>query len=489
VGEQSAARLEGDDYQHLYSWYELLRLLQPDSSLEVAYVEHPGAGAADDVVLIPRQDSGTATRYIQVKWHVAHGQTYSFDSLCEVVRGASSLLGKLFESWKRLRSQGPIEVWLVSNWSYDGDLGRFIDAKSHGFREDFFDGGPRSTGCLARGAWEVKLEATKDELEAFCRCLRFRLGYSSISDLEQQVDDRMRGLGIQTGPKARFAAVGLVRKWIEKGGDTKRITVDTLRAAIREVDLLARTSEAPPLALWIHGWARMTYDVKATAELDWSGFFDVTDRRVPSQTDWDSSLRPALVECRQRFAAMPVKPYIDFRGKLPLTTLLAVGAEFPEVAGFLFRTEQPTRGETLLWRSDSPPTARQFHINEEAHDPSGLHLLVVLSITGDATRDALDLPGRIEGGIKSLILAHPEGGPSDAAIASAGDATALAVQAKATIKEARQRLGTIDTHLVVYAPASFCLFLGQRLNALGDVVTYERAAAGGYQPSLTVSTR
>lgn len=67
-------------------------------------------------------------------------------------------------------------------------------------------------------------------------------------------------------------------------------------------------------------------------------------------------------------------------------------------------------------------------------------------------------------------------------------ASALAVRAKDLIRAFRNRYRASQTHLVLYAPATFCLFLGQRLNALGRIVTYERTVEGGYQASLTIST-
>src|SRR2546421_333494 len=57
VAEQSASRLGGDDYQHLYSWFELLRLLDPESPYESAVVEHPQAEATDDITFHPRKGS------------------------------------------------------------------------------------------------------------------------------------------------------------------------------------------------------------------------------------------------------------------------------------------------------------------------------------------------------------------------------------------------------------------------------------------------
>src|ERR1044072_7930501 len=83
MAEQSAARLEGDRYQHLYSWYELLRLLDDDSIYEYAYVEHPEAGAADDVTLHPPAISSHASRYVQIKWHVDQQYSYSITIIAE----------------------------------------------------------------------------------------------------------------------------------------------------------------------------------------------------------------------------------------------------------------------------------------------------------------------------------------------------------------------------------------------------------------------
>ena len=70
MGEQSASRLEGDRYQHLYSWYELLGLLDADSPFVSGFVEHPEAGAADDVTLHPGEGAPHFTRYEIGRAHV-----------------------------------------------------------------------------------------------------------------------------------------------------------------------------------------------------------------------------------------------------------------------------------------------------------------------------------------------------------------------------------------------------------------------------------
>jgi hypothetical protein len=56
------------------------------------------------------------------------------------------------------------------------------------------------------------------------------------------------------------------------------------------------------------------------------------------------------------------------------------------------------------------------------------------------------------------------------------------------IRGSRNKYRAARTHLVLFAPATFCLFLGQRLNAVGEIITYERTAQGAYQPSVTLKT-
>ena len=140
MGEQSAARLGGDDYQHLYSWYELLRLLDEDSPYAYAYVEHPEAGAVDDVTFHPAVPSSVPTRLVQVKWHVDYTSQYTFESLLAVATGSRSLLRKIFDSWKALGDNGPVEVWLVSNWSPapEPDLGAYLSDRGGRLKDEFF---------------------------------------------------------------------------------------------------------------------------------------------------------------------------------------------------------------------------------------------------------------------------------------------------------------------------------------------------------------
>lgn len=488
LGQQSAARLEGDRYQHLYSWYVLLSLLDEDSPFEYAFVEHPQAGAADDVTLHPYAGSNSAAQYYQIKWHVDQRDTYSFANLAEIVSGARSLLQKLFDSWRELRKSGSVEVWLVSNWSSAEDLGSFLRSRGHRLSDDFFICKPKSAAAKVRLAWRKQLGATDEEIVDFCRDLRLRLGFSGISDLEEMVDDRMARHGLRYGENWRAVAIDELKVWIEVGDKGKRITRESLLEMIDRRGLRASPPAAPAVSLWVHGWGRKAFDQDPTAELDWTRYFDRATRQIPNQILWEQILFPQLERTRNEFSIRPDGSYIDFRGKLPLTAVLVVGAVFSEVAGFKFRAEQPTQGETFLWRSDAKVSDRSFRIKEEAYETGGADILIVLAITGNASADVRPLADQLQGQLKAVVYADPDNGPGDAAITGNEDAVALAVRAKDLMRDARNKYAAKQIHLVLYAPATFCLFLGQRLNALGRILTYERTAEGGYQLSVTLST-
>lgn len=488
MGNQSASRLEGDRYQHLYSWYILLQLLDIDSIWDHAFVEHPEAGAADDVTLHPKGSSGNAARFYQIKWHTDQRSQYSFDSLCEPLSGKRSLLQKLYDSWKMLRAQGAVEVWLVSNWAAHPVLGNYIRGRGHNLSEDFLDCGEQSEAGQGRRKWQTQIGATDEEMRAFCGNLRLRLGFAGVSDLEEMTDDRMARHSLRTGTNPRAVAIDEVSAWIEQGGKTKKVTKESLLEVVERRQLRASSPEEPKVSLWIHGWAKRSFDSPPTIELDWTAHFHRDTRQIPDQAVWRSTLLPELRQAKSQLSSVPEGHYIDFRGKLPLTIGLAVGAEFPDVGGFSFRVEQPTRQENFLWNSSAKPSERFFEVGKEKQRDTGQDILVGLAITGNAEEDLENLYDAKPNIFKALIYAEPDSGPGDASISGESDAVALAIKAKELIRVYRRKYRAIRTHLVLYCPAAFSLFLGQRFNSIGDVVTYERTTDGFYQASVTIQT-
>jgi len=195
-----------------------------------------------------------------------------------------------------------------------------------------------------------------------------------------------------------------------------------------------------------------------------------------------------LKVARQKLAAMPGGSYVDFRGKLPLTASLAAGRVFSETFGVQFRVEQSSGGEVLLWRSDAGPSDYRLNTRQTNLESGASAGLVALSITGDAEPDVAQLINESPGTFRAFLNILPAAGAASNAVKSPSDAIAIASQVKEEIRRFRSQNGLQSIHLVLYCPAVLALFLGQRLNALGNIFTYERSLSGKYQPSVCLQT-
>jgi hypothetical protein len=487
----SSSRLKGDRYQHLYSWFELLPLLDDVPPYEYAILENVDAGSADDITLHPVTGSGKVTRFIQVKFHVDQRNTYSFDSLIELVgTSKTSLLAKLFKTWRKLRSQGPVEIWLVSNWAAHTDLGSFVAGDSAAFRATFYE--CAKTGTLKEIHDKIisVLNTDDDELHKFCSDLRFRLAYEPTSELQRSVDDRMARYHLQTGDKAQALAMDAVKKWIEQEQACK-ITVDVLNSKIKELGLYAEEPDSLP-AVWIHGWVKQTYDENCLSDLDWTHAFDRDSRRVPTQLEWESELYPMLKETKTKLNALPKGrgKKFDLRGKVSLSISVAIGATFPKVAGYVIRTEQPTPSGVKLWASDEQPSAAALIASKlgivEHQDAE--NIIVSLSITGDAGPDVLAFANASNLNFFSATNLTPSVGASSSAVSSGSDCNAYSISAREIIRKLKNENRRSTIHLFIYGPASIALFLGQYLNALGNIILYEKSPSGDYVEALSLAT-
>lgn len=149
--------------------------------------------------------------------------------------------------------------------------------------------------------------------------------------------------------------------------------------------------------------------------------------------------------------------------------MLVVGRALPEASGFRLRVEQPTAGETYLWRSDAPASQFDLTVSEIPVEGPGKDLLVSVSLTGDAANDVRRLLSE-NSRFKLWVDVKPATGARSTSVRSGSEATAIAVQVKELMRQFRIRSGAERIGLILYCPASVALFVGQRLNAVGEVV-------------------
>lgn len=167
-----------------------------------------------------------------------------------------------------------------------------------------------------------------------------------------------------------------------------------------------------------------------------------------------------------------------------LPAILAVGHTFPEVGHYTLCIQQNQN----IWRSDTPPSDSCFRVVQE-QGQLGKHLLMGLSVTGKGLPDLERWVQTQESAFDAIVYAEIESGVGSRAIATDADANALAIHAKDLLRHYRQQYGASCLHLVLFAPATFCLLLGYRLNRLGEVLAYEwDAATASYRAAVRLWT-
>lgn len=479
MGRQSATRLEGDRYQHLYSWYLILQLLDTNSVIDHIGLELSEARFLDDVTVHPKKPSINPAQYYQIKWHVDHRNGYSMNSLIRRNRGSMSLLEKMWKSWKHLKGSGPLEVWLVSNVGpANGDpLGYLTQGRDNRLKEELLTSRARSKLNIYRHKWQVHLKAGDQEFADFYRALRFQLGYPSINALSKSIDERMSSLGLTSGVNARRIVIDLVKTWIEERGNN-HVTLEKLKSALTQSQLWLPAS-TKGIVVAVQNWSRRQFDVASDYELDWTRLFDHSRRRVPKANTWSKTLLPQLRSLEQQIRAKSSERLVRLRGDLCLSTAFAVGNIFSASAGYHFELEHRQQ----LWFSDVLPDKEiQIESVLEEGTPNAKDLLCIISVTGHARPEVLRYVSEKGMNFRAHLYLAPIDGPHDHSIQGNVAAASFARQVRIGLRQALGKFAPQRTHLFYFGPASLAVLIGQKLNACGEIQFYEFQNPG-YVPS------
>jgi hypothetical protein len=200
----SGVRLAGDEYQHIVTWNEVLGAVRPESAVTAITVEAPDAGNVDDIVIEHREAPPT---YTQVKHAVDATSPVGARWLMATPGGRLSLLGRFYDSWRELRTQGrELEMQLVTDREVDpsDDLMKLLDRRTELLVPAVVSSDPGITH--ARASWASHLETDEDALLSMLAHLRFRTGRPYRSEVER-ADALMWGHGLATGQNAIDSAL------------------------------------------------------------------------------------------------------------------------------------------------------------------------------------------------------------------------------------------------------------------------------------------
>jgi len=490
MANQSASRLLGDRYQHLYSWHKVLDLLYPVLDVTKVRVEDEDALSMDDVTM--HHGDGRA-RYYQVKFHVDHRDGYSQASLTKAEQAKRSLAQKWFRSYQRLMKAGgsyPPELFLVSNWTWHKDdvLPQFICGIHGSVKESLWEAGPASHGGKLRLELCAHLTVDDAGLAEFLRRLRFKVAFGDLADVERSVAERMQNLGLRHDAAALHTADGIVREWISRG--PQELSRELVFKKIGECGLWLPAEE--PRALHVHLLTikEQRFDIEPDYRLDWREHFigpeNQKGHEVVAPETWNARLMPELIALEQRVNTETATRFIRVRGKSRLSAWTAFGFVFSGVNGYVLEVEQ----NGMRWLSSAAPSSG-FDLASNGPDGErcsgeGDTVAVGISVSGSLDEQVRrDVQRR--GNVRALLLLRPERELGAGCLRDASDATGLAGACKRLMRDFAARHHARRMLLYYFGPLAGASFIGHQLNAVcPQVQLMEHLGASGfdYSPSF-----
>lgn len=249
---------------------------------------------------------------------------------------------------------------------------------------------------------------------------------------------------------------------------------------------LASATIGQATVVYLHGWARQTYDVPPDVEVDWTKHFDHATLLVPRPDVWDKELTPELERLRLRLDEDGHRRSILLRSRAPLSAGLAFGHTFAEAAGYNITVQQPSPGVPggmQHWGTDSlPDAAEPLEASEVEGDPNAQEVAVAVGVTDDIRARVEKYLGQAAFPIRATLYLYPKGGPSPVSV-NEENVTWLAASIKRSVRRFADQHQASLVHLFYYGPLGLAVLLGQKLNGLPDIQCYERDKVAGYRPT------
>ncbi len=490
MANQVAARLAGDDYQHLIGWLHLLELLMPKSHLRSVTIEDPDAAFVDDITMEYEEQATRPNLFLQVKYHVDQRSQYSTDTFLDARGKGRSLLRKFHETWRALRTDAefPIELRLVSNWTWDpaDRVRECIRGTDCALSEDFFTASPGGALGKARDQWLSHLSIKEEEFRAFAGSLRLRLGFDCAEELEARVAERMEHLGLRHDSAALLIGVGIVRNLVKAArGARRRADVEALLA---EHGLHLPASSEPATTVYLSTVKQQRFEVPPDHLLDWRGYFEGDEQkrghRVLDPAAWNEKMLPELRALEGQLNTSSTARLIRARGLSRLSAWFAFGHTFADVARYTVEVDQQGK----LWRTDALPSTLDVleHGREQIEGGDRSSVAVGISVTGSLDDDVRRyLQATLAA--QAVLFLRPDRELGRECFGSAADVVAFARRTKERMRSFVKEHGARRLLLFYFGPLSGACFLGHQLNAVAREVEVMEDQQPGYAPSFLLT--
>lgn len=475
----SGARIAGDDYQHLFTWLQALKLRREAEGVTHLELEVGGGHNVDDVVV---HRATAPPLYHQLKFVVDQRAPLSHTWFTDPAGAAKSPLLRFYESFEKLSNGGRPEMSLVTNrWPEHGDpILTHVDGRTHKLVPRLALAGPGTGSGKARAAWAAHLDVSEPKLLEMLGHLEINAGRGSFEELREHGRWLMSAVGLLDDINAVDVGIGEMRRLVREG--IRRLDTETLGEIIDQ-KRLARGARRG--VLLVQQLEHDSYPELASASVNWVELFQGDEpaarRQLRDPAGWNTTLRPQLDAAVKEIKRQGYRDVL-VTGTLRLPTALATGVGLSDVAGFSVGCRQ----RDAEWLSSGDRASVEL-LRARVEVGRGDELAVGISIAADVTEDVVEYLDTAALPVEAFVNFAPVGGVGRNVIASPDEARGYA-QALLDAIRAETRRGVRKLHLFQAGPVALALLLGNVWNRLPETQLYEDLGSGcGYAASFRMS--
>ncbi|MYC78716.1 SAVED domain-containing protein [Candidatus Poribacteria bacterium] len=216
-------------------------------------------------------------------------------------------------------------------------------------------------------------------------------------------------------------------------------------------------------------------------QFDWKSVFGGPSRNFPLVGEWNRKVIKQLQSTKEWLISTKRSRHIHLNGHRRLSASVAIGSIFSAVAGFTIDIET----KDGIWRTNShaKEDTPDYQWQQSIDEGSTGEIAVGISILKDTANEEVE---------RYLETKHFQGKRlylfSNMVLQSDDQANRAVQKAKSVIQELTSKTQAQKIHLFFAGPAQFALFLGHRLNTLGEIQCYERISPNIYVPTVLIET-
>ena len=303
------------------------------------------------------------------------------------------------------------------------------------------------------------------------------------------------GLSYKGAAKVLEGGIGIddLRLWNIRKIDSDPANESEIRALASRV--LARRLQHIERSLASDEPLRIVFNTRADygpagdtgLKIDWLHRFE---GRLATAETWNDHLIPSLLEISDRIGSEMSDRPVSATGSLSLPAATALGWAFLAPKRIKISWDQYTPGHPeQTWSLTDPRSDSGFETVVEAGFPSADDMAVMVSVNADVSR-AVGESRSVLPKFRAMAHIRPVGNRRDdrnAFLRSPGQAVDVAWRVVEGARKARaEYLVRGKMHLFMAVPSGLAMLIGQLLNTLGQVQTYEHVqdgATGRYVPA------